>query len=78
MEKQEKKTEELSYAERLAKALESLKGTPLPTDTGPFLGDLPEKMPDRFKILCKHPLHQEQQAEARQAQDADEKGVEPV
>ena len=29
-------------------------------------------------LLCKHPLHQEQQAEARQAQDADEKGVEPV
>ena len=78
MEKQEKKTEELSYAERLAKALESLKGTPLPTDTGPFLGDLPEKMPDRFKKLCKHPLHQEQQAEAGQAQDADEEGVKPV
>ncbi len=78
MEKQEKKTEELSYAERLAKALESLKGTPLPMDTGPFLGDLPKKMPDRFKILCKHPLHQKQQAEARQAQDADEEGVEPV
>ncbi|MCI6226601.1 MAG: hypothetical protein MR622_05480 [Clostridiales bacterium] len=49
VEKNERKTEELSYAERLAKALESLKGTPLPTDTGPFLGDLPEKMPDRFK-----------------------------
>ena len=78
MEKQEKKIEELSYAERLAKALESLKGTPLPMDTGPFLGDLPKKMPDRFKILCKHPLHQEQQAEARQAQDADEESVEPV
>lgn len=78
MEKQEKKTEELSYAERLAKALESLKGTPLPMDTGPFLGDLPEKMPDRFKILCKHPLHQKQQAEAGEAQDADEEGVEPV
>lgn len=78
MEKQEKKIEELSYVERLAKALESLKGTPLPMDTGPFLGDLPKKMPDRFKILCKHPLHQEQQAEARQAQDADEEGVEPV
>ena len=49
MEKHEKKTEQLSYEERLAKALESLNGTPLPTDTGPFLGDLPEKMPDRFK-----------------------------
>ena len=31
-----------------------------------------------YITLCKHPLHQEQQAEARQAQDADEKGVEPV
>ena len=49
MEKHEKKTEELSYAERLAKALESLKGTPLPTDTDPFAGNPPEKMPDRFK-----------------------------
>ena len=49
MEEREKKTEELSFEERLAKALESLKGTPVPTDTGPFLGDLPEKMPDRFK-----------------------------
>ena len=29
-------------------------------------------------LLCKHPLHQEQQAEAGEAQDADEKGVEPV
>ena len=29
-------------------------------------------------LLCKHPLHQEQQAEAGEAQDADEEGVEPV
>ena len=31
-----------------------------------------------YITLCKHPLHQEQQAEAGQAQDADEEGIEPV
>ncbi len=78
MEKQEKKIEEISFEERWKKAIKSLRENQQLTDTDPFAGNLPEKMPDRFKILCKHPLHQEQQAEARQAQDADEKGVEPV
>ena len=49
MEKRERKTENLSYAERLAKALESLKARTRPMDTDPFVGNLPEKMPDRFK-----------------------------
>ena len=47
--KDEKKQEELSCAEQLAKAIQSLKGTELPTDTEPFKGNLPRKMPDRFK-----------------------------
>lgn len=49
MAEQKKKQEKISYAERLAAAMQSLKGTKLPTDTDPFKGNLPEKMPDRFK-----------------------------
>lgn len=49
MEKQEKKTEELSYEERWKKAIKSLRENPQLTDTDPFAGNLPEKMPDRFK-----------------------------
>ena len=49
MEKQEKKTENLSYEERWKKAIKSLRENPQPTDIDPFVGNLPEKMPDRFK-----------------------------
>lgn len=49
MAEQEKKQEQLSYKDRLAKAMQSMKGKPLPTDTEMFLGDLPKEMPDRFK-----------------------------
>ena len=50
MAEEEKKQDETSYAERLAKALQSMKGKPLePTDTDGLIGNLPEKMPDRFK-----------------------------
>ena len=48
MAEQEKKKEQSSYAERLAKAMQSLKGKQLPTDTEMFVGNLPKKMPDRF------------------------------
>jgi len=48
MDEQEKKVENLSYEERLAKAIEALKDTPLPTDIPMFRGNLPTKMPDRF------------------------------
>ena len=50
MAEQEKKQEALSYAERLAQVMQSMKGKPLePTDTDGLIGNLPEKMPDRFK-----------------------------
>ena len=29
-------------------------------------------------LLCKHPLHQQKQAEARNPQDADDDGIEPA
>ena len=50
MDEQEKNHETISYEKRLAKAMESLKGMPLPTDTDPtslFWGMKP--VPDRFK-----------------------------
>lgn len=50
MDEQEKERETASYKEQLTKALESLKGTPLPSDTdptSPFWGMSPT--PDRFK-----------------------------
>lgn len=31
-----------------------------------------------YIFLCKHPLHQQQQAEARNPQDADDDGIEPA
>lgn len=50
MVEQEKKQEELSYNERLAKVMQSMKGKPLAsTDTDGLIGNLPEKMPVRFK-----------------------------
>ena len=46
--KQEKKQEKNSYAEQLAKAIQSLKGKPLPTDTeDPFSWDM-KPLPDLF------------------------------
>ena len=78
MEKQEKKIEEISFEERWKKAIKSLRENQQLTDTDPFAGNLPEKMPDRFKILCKHPLHQKQQAEAGNPQNADDGGIEEV
>lgn len=51
MAEQEKKQEQLSYKERLAQAMQSMKGKPLPTDTEMFVGDLPKEMPDRFKRI---------------------------
>ena len=50
MDEQEKERETASCKEQLTKALESLKGTPLPSDTdptSPFWGMRPA--PDRFK-----------------------------
>ena len=50
MDEQEKERETASCKEQLTKALESLKGTPLPSDTDPtrpFWGMRPT--PDRFK-----------------------------
>ena len=45
---EEKKQEQASYAERLAKAMQSMKGKPLPTDTeDPFSWDM-KAVPDRF------------------------------
>ena len=49
MEKQEKKTVKHLSNEEIAKALEALKGTPLPTDIEPFLGDLSKRSKDLFK-----------------------------
>ena len=49
MKEQEKKTEKELRYERIAKALEALKGRPLPADIEMFSGSLPSKMPDRFK-----------------------------
>lgn len=45
---QGKKQEKNSYAEQLAKAIQSLKGKPLPTDTeDPFSWDM-KPLPDLF------------------------------
>ena len=49
MAESKEKNEELSYDERLTRALQSLRGKPFLTDTDPFRGNLPKKMPDRFK-----------------------------
>ena len=50
MAEQEKKQEELPYVERLAQAMKSMKRKPLkPMDTDGLIGNLPGKMPDRFK-----------------------------
>ncbi len=49
MEKHKRKTEELSFEERWKKAIKSLRENPQLTDTDPFAGNMPEKMPDRFK-----------------------------
>lgn len=50
---EEKKQEQTSYAERLAKAIQSLKGKPVSTGIDPedpFKGNLPKGgLPDRFK-----------------------------
>ena len=46
---EEQLEEQLSYAERLAKVMESMKGRPLPTGVEPFSGDMPREMPDRFR-----------------------------
>ena len=49
MAEREKKKEELSYKERLAQAMQSLKGTELPTDTeDPFSWGM-KPVPNRFK-----------------------------
>lgn len=46
--KQEKKQEKISYNERLAKVMQSMKGKPLPTDTeDPFTWDM-KPVPGRF------------------------------
>lgn len=53
MDEQEKKQEKLSYAERLAAAMQSLKGTPLPTDFNefdtPLRADIVEKLHQQLK-----------------------------
>lgn len=48
MENQRKNQKETSYAQQLAMAMKSLKGSKFLMDTDPFKGNLPEKMPDRF------------------------------
>lgn len=51
MEEQEKKQGKLSYAERMAMALQSMKGKPLPTDFDewetPLRADILEKLHER-------------------------------
>ena len=49
MAEQEKKQEELSYAERLAQVMQSMKGKPLPTLTDDFECCLTDKLPGRSK-----------------------------
>lgn len=49
MAEQEKKKELILSEDALRRAIQSLKGKPLPTDTEMFVGDLPKEMPDRFK-----------------------------
>ena len=48
MEGQEKKKPPILSEDVIREAIQSLKEKPLPTDTVRFVGDLPEKMPDRF------------------------------
>lgn len=47
MAEEEKKQGETSYAERLAKALQSMKGKPLPAHTDDFECCLTDKLPGR-------------------------------
>lgn len=47
-ENEEKKQEKLSHAEQLAKALQSLKGKPLPSDTENLFSWDMKPLPDRF------------------------------
>ena len=49
MAEHEKKQEQISYENRWKQAIESWKEKTQPLDTDPFIGNLPEKMPDRFK-----------------------------
>ena len=48
MAEQEKKQEQISYAEQLARVMQSMKGKPFPTDTDPFSWGM-KPVPDRFK-----------------------------
>ena len=49
MAEQEKKQEQISYKERLARAIQSMKGKPLPTDTEMFKGDMPKGILDKLR-----------------------------
>jgi hypothetical protein len=52
MAEQDKKKKEEDwdlFNKRLAEAMESLKGQPLPTDIEMFVGDMPKEMPGRTK-----------------------------
>ncbi len=54
MAEQEEKPEEISYAERLAKAMESLKGQPLPADFDEFDTPLRADIVEEIHRLLDH------------------------
>ena len=71
-EKSEKKQKQSSYEEQLAKAIQSLKGTKSPTDIEQFKGNLPKKMPDRFKGRT---VRMEEKSEKKQTKSSEEEFI---